>query len=593
MKFARIELLYLVWIVPVLALFYLYGWRRRRHILSGYAAQRTLAQITPSGTVRRRRWGAVLSLSADVLTILALSGPQYGFQWQEVENQGIDIIIALDCSRSMLATDIKPTRLDRAKRKIFDLLNMLQGDRVGLVAFSGTAFLQCPLTVDYPAFYLFLDVLTPDYLPVGGTDLASAVQTAITAFDLQSRADKAVILITDGEHTGKNDPMEAVSAALKSGVKLFTIGVGSGDGVPVPEDNGGFKKDATGQIVLSKLDESLLSRMALTTGGSYVRSVAGDIDLETIYEEQIRARMESATVESGRKQIWADRYQWLLALAVALLLLTRWVRSYSKAGGLALALAGVIVTAIPAKADPLSLGFNAYQKGKYDEALQHYVEGQLKAPQNPELLYNIGNTYYKLKNFETAEAHYYQAMANAPPELRPRLLYNLGNSAYRRGRLDEAVRNYEAALQLNPDDPQIKENLAFVKEQLQKQQQDSSSENNQQNRDQNKRQQGNSEQQRQDGGPGQPQRNDRIQREEPSPATGNDGISQSEQPPVPDSTDGGQQGEDDLKETPRKIRSKGEAADQKAASQMLNRLKDQPGRAMMPDYKKQSVGKDW
>ena len=592
MKFARIELLFLTWIVPVLALGYLYGWRKRRRILTAYAVERTLTKIIPTGTVHRRRWNAILVLFAIIFTILALSGPQYGFKWQEIERKGIDIIIALDCSRSMLATDIKPTRLDRAKREIVDLLNMLQGDRIGLVAFSGTAFLQCPLTIDYPAFYLFLDVLAPDYLPVGGSDLTAALETARAAFDPQSRAEKAVILITDGEHTGRDNPMAAADAALKSGVKLFTIGVGSGDGVPVPEENGGFKKDAAGQIVLSKLDESLLSRMALTTGGSYVRSVAGDIDLETIYVEQIRARMAGATVESGRKQIWADRYQWPLALAVVLLLLTRWVPASSQT--VAVALAGVMFAVAPAEAGPLKEAFEAYQKEIYDKALEHYIDGQLKDPQNPELLYNLGNAYFKLDNFEAAEAHYRQALSQAPPGLKPHLLYNMGNSAYRRGQLQEAVRNYEAALQLDPEDPQIRENLEFVKQQMQKQQ-ESSEGDNRQSEDRNSSPQGKGEQQNREKGATPSQQGERSPQEEQSSPPEKDKTSSSEQPSNADSSSQAQQGEDNREETRGAARAGpgDRKAEGKTASHMLNRLKDQPGKAMMPKYKKHSVEKDW
>ncbi|MEJ2653853.1 MAG: VWA domain-containing protein, partial [Acidihalobacter sp.] len=174
--------------------------------------------------------------------------------WQKIERRGVDIVIALDCSRSMLATDIQPDRLSRAKREIYDLLAMLEGDRVGLVAFSGTAFLQCPLTIDYQAFNLFLEVLTPDYLPVGGTDLAAALRTAQGAFDPKAASEKAVILITDGENTGPDDPLQAARDAQKAGIKLFCIGVGSNDGVPVPAAEGGFKKDAAGRIVMSHLD---------------------------------------------------------------------------------------------------------------------------------------------------------------------------------------------------------------------------------------------------------------------------------------------------------------------------------------------------
>ena len=325
MSFQNPHMLFLVWVIPGLALAYWYGRRRRGKILEAFALRQGLARIIPQGLDRRRRWRAVLVLTACTLLVTAMAGPRYGFHWQEIERKGVDIVIALDCSRSMLASDIQPTRLDRAKRKIYDLLAMLQGDRVGLVAFSGTAFLQCPLTIDYTAFYLFLDVLTPDYLPLGGSDLAAAVNVSQQAFDPQSKADRAIILITDGENTGTGDPMKAAAAAQASGIKLFCIGVGSNDGVPIPALDGGFKKDARGQIVLSRLDEPLLTRMATGTGGAYVRSVAGDMDLEAVYIDQIRAQMDETTVESSRKKVWADRYQWPLTFAVMLLICSRWV----------------------------------------------------------------------------------------------------------------------------------------------------------------------------------------------------------------------------------------------------------------------------
>ncbi|MEJ2158028.1 MAG: VWA domain-containing protein [Desulfobacteraceae bacterium] len=592
MKFAHIEMLFLIWIAPLLALVCVYGWRKRRRILNRYAGQRMLGFIVPPGLVRRRNAAAILALSAVICTVLALTGPQYGFQWQEIERKGIDIVIALDCSRSMLATDIRPTRLDRAKREILDLLNMLQGDRVGLVAFSGTAFLQCPLTIDYPAFYLFLDVLAPDYLPVGGTDLAAAVQSAQQAFDPQSRSDKAVILITDGEHTGSGDPMEMVREAQKSGIKLFTIGVGSGDGVPVPDENGGFKKDTAGQIILSRLDEALLSRMALATGGSYVRSVAGDIDLETIYLEQIRTRMEGAAIESGRRQIWVDRYQWPLTLGVLLLLLTRWIPPTSQTALFTLACMGIIFCSPAANAGPLKEGYQAYQKENYDAALKHFIDGQLQDPENPSLLYNLGNTYYKMKDFDSAEAHFRQALPKAPEALKPRLLYNLGNSAFRRGQMEDAIRNYEAALQLDPDDRQTKENLAFVKKQLQKQKQSGQSQKNQPSADKENPSKGKGEQQRRDKGTSPPQEGGQDQSPEQQHASGSNPPSREQQPPeqaqAPDKSEGRKE------EADRNQAGKGDRdADLKAASQVLNRLKDQPGRAMMPNYRKRRVEKDW
>jgi len=541
----------------------------------------------------RRHWGTLLVLLATLLMVTAMAGPQYGFHWQQIERRGVDIVIALDCSRSMLATDIQPNRLDRAKREIFDLLNMLEGDRVALVAFSGTAFLQCPLTVDYQAFNLFLDVLGPDYLPVGGSDLAAALATAREAFDPEATAEKAVILITDGENTGADDPLKAAQEAEKAGIKLFCIGVGSGDGVPVPAGEGGFKKDASGRSILSRLDEPLLSRMALATGGSYVRSVAGDMDLDTIYRDQIRGHMEAATVESSRKQVWADRFQWPLALAVLLLFILRWMPLFKKPLAVVLLPLAVLTAQTPAHAGPLQEGYKAYQKGDYKQALKKFIDGQLKDPDNPEILYNIGNAYYKNGDYAAAREHYSQALPKAPAELKPRLLYNLGNSAFRQKQLQEAVKNYEAALKLAPHDKQTEENLAFAKQQMQQQHQ--------------QQQQNQSDEGQQKPSDGQQNQKTPQNQEDKDQKTGRDAQQQppeQQQAPPQYGSEMDQQQQSRENQADRQTQEQPAASaggqpkqaqpgEQQASAQMLNRLKDQPGRAMMPAYRKRHVDKDW
>jgi Ca-activated chloride channel homolog len=608
MKFAHIEILFLIWVVPLLLLVYLYGWRRRSRILRTFAAARTLAGIVPAGIAARRRWAAVLVLAATLGLVAAMSGPQYGFHWQKIERRGVDIVIALDCSRSMLATDIQPNRLDRAKREIYDLLNMLEGDRVGLVAFSGTAFLQCPLTVDYQAFNLFLQVLSPDYLPVGGTNLAAALHTAQGAFDPQSESDKAVILITDGENTGPDDPLQAAKEAHKAGIKLFCIGVGSNDGVPVPAAGGGFKKDATGNIILSHLDEHLLTRMALATGGGYVRSVAGDMDLDTIYRDQIHGHMKAATLQSGRKQVWSDRFQWPLALAVLFLFIVRWMPSVKRPLAVLLLPLALMAAPAPARAGPLQQGYQAYQKGDYHKALKKFIDGQLKDPQNPEILYNIGNAYYKNGDYDAARENYSQALSKAPPDLKARLLYNLGNSAYRKGDLQDAVKNYQAALKLAPNDPQAKENLAFVKKRLQQKKKQQPKQDQNQKKGQKKQNQKQNEQQKNN------KSGKQQAKQNPSPQNGQDqkgNKGRQKNAEKPDQKQPAPQYGSKMKAPDQKKPQEGKQAQQRpnapagaqpkgqppgqpsAGTQMLNRLKDQPGRALMPQYGQQQTDKDW
>jgi len=197
---------------------------------------------------------------------------------------------------------------------------MLDGDRIGLIAFAGTSFVQCPLTLDYGAFKIFLDYLDPDLIPVPGTAIGDAIRTAVKSFNSRERTAKALIIITDGEdHESK--PLEAAQEAKKEGVRIFTIGVGQEGGAPIPlkDGSGGFKKDERGDLVLSKLDETTLEKIALETGGSYVRSVTGDMDLNKIYKDDIRGSMEKKELRSTRKKRWEERFQWFVFAALVFL----------------------------------------------------------------------------------------------------------------------------------------------------------------------------------------------------------------------------------------------------------------------------------
>ena len=253
--------------------------------------------------------------------MLALTRPQWGYQWEDINQEGVDIIVALDVSRSMLAEDIKPNRLERAKRKISDLLDMLRGDRVGLVAFAGTSFVQCPLTLDYSAARIFLNAIDTDLIPVQGTALGDALRKSVKAFRTEDNKSKAIILITDGEdQTGQ--ALQAAKEAREVGVKVFTIGIGKEIGAPLPnpDKTGGFLKNEEGEVILTKLDETTLQKISLETGGSYVRSVTGDIDLKTIYLDQINQNLEKKKFKSERRKIWQERFQWFIFPALLFLL---------------------------------------------------------------------------------------------------------------------------------------------------------------------------------------------------------------------------------------------------------------------------------
>ncbi len=328
--------LWALWLVPALLAFYIYSFRTKTRLLRRFASAEMLARLTSGVSRPRQYFKAALVLLGLTAGILALAGLRYGFTWEEVKREGVDIVVALDVSDSMLVEDAesggKLSRLERAKREITDLLRLMEGDRIGLIAFAGTAFIECPLTLDYSAAEIFLDAISTDLIPVKGTNLGDAIDSSLEAFEGASHPSRAVVLITDGEdHT--NSALTAAKKAKVAGVRIFTIGIGRDEGAPIPAPGGGFRRDRQGNIVLSRLDETTLQKVALETGGSYVRSVTGDVDLEQIYSQGIKATLEDQELGSKRRQRWEERFQWVLALALMALMLEPLISERWRRGG--------------------------------------------------------------------------------------------------------------------------------------------------------------------------------------------------------------------------------------------------------------------
>jgi Ca-activated chloride channel family protein len=314
------QTLWLLASVPVAVLFFVFAWRRRRRALERFAEARLLPVLTPDLDERRRQGQAALLVAAIGLLALALAGPRWGFHWEEVRREGVDLIVALDTSRSMLAADVKPNRLQRAKLAVQDLIKNLKGDRVGLVAFAGSAFVQCPLTLDYEAFSESLRAVDVGIIPKGGTALADAVRAGMGAFEGRQGKYNALIVITDGEdHEGDVDA--ATQEAVESNVRIYTVGIGTAEGELIPAADGaqGFFKDRRGQVVKSRLDEDSLQKMATATGGAYVRASGAELGLDELYEGYI-GNMEKRELSSTMERRFEERFQWPLAGAVACLL---------------------------------------------------------------------------------------------------------------------------------------------------------------------------------------------------------------------------------------------------------------------------------
>ncbi len=324
MRFGNVHFLWLLLVLPVLILFYVHAFAAKKKALSLFAHSEVLSKLLVWVSFPRQYFKAAILCLGVFFIVFSLIEPKWGYKWQEVKRKGIDIIIMLDVSRSMLAQDVKPDRLERAKLEISDLVDDLQGDRVGLLVFAGTSFMQCPLTLDYAAFKMFLDQVDTDSISRGGTDIADAIRRAQASFLEGESRYKALMLITDGEDL-EGDPLEAAKEAQKSGIKIFTVGIGSQEGVPIPlfddQGNKSYVRDKQGNMVLTKLDEQTLQKIALQTGGAYMRATGtGGLGLQKLYDEKI-ASLEKRELKSTMQKRYENRYQIPLLCAIILVVL--------------------------------------------------------------------------------------------------------------------------------------------------------------------------------------------------------------------------------------------------------------------------------
>ncbi|MDD5496302.1 MAG: VWA domain-containing protein [Candidatus Omnitrophica bacterium] len=309
--------------VFALLVFYILVMKRRKNLMGKFADQKLMQGAAPSASAGKKIFKAILVSVALCLGLYALARPQWGFEWQEVKRSGLDILIAVDVSKSMLAQDIKPNRLERTKFAIKDLLRKLNGDRIGLIAFAGTAFLQCPLTIDYNGFLLTLDDLSTSTIPRPGTSISSAIREAIQVFKGPEKKYKALVIITDGEDL-EGDALKAAGEAALAGIKIYCVGVGTAEGelIPAGYDSGERKylADRSGNIVKTRLNEDILKRIAISTGGSYVHATPADFGLGLLYDKSI-SQMEKRDIETKMRKRYEERYQIFLAIALVLLFL--------------------------------------------------------------------------------------------------------------------------------------------------------------------------------------------------------------------------------------------------------------------------------
>lgn len=507
MTFAHPKTLWLLTLlVPALAVFFLWSWRRKQALIARFIHSRLVEQLLVGVSPARQKFRLALLILSVVLLLLALAQPQWGFRWEEAKQRGLDILVAIDTSRSMLAEDLKPNRLERAKLAALDLLQLTKSDRLGLVAFAGSAFLQCPLTLDEDAFSQSVNALQIGIIPQGGTALGETIDTCVKAFKEEGDNHKVIVLITDGEDH-EEGAVAAAQRAQKDGVRIFTLGIGSTDGellrITGANQKTEFIRDPDGNIVKSRLNERLLQEIAGAADGFYL-SLQNTKTIQMLYDRGLAPLPRKEFTDKLVRRSH-DRFQIPLILALLCLVLeiffperktnsTRATATVStnasanaNANAMREAVALLLFLFLPASllASPASAR-REYESGRYSEAQKEYQRLLEKKPDDDRLQYNAGAAAYRAEDYETAAKHFSTAKTSRDLQLQQRAFYNLANTLFRRGEnstepdekttaWDDAIKNYDGALKLNAQDKDAEFNRDLVKqrlEELKKQQQE-------------------------------------------------------------------------------------------------------------------------
>lgn len=543
MYFATPFFLYFLFLLPLFAGGLILLARYRRQMVSRLTEQNLLPELIPEFSPTLYTIKNTLLMLAFLFAIIALARPQWGFEWQEIKHQGLDIFLVIDTSKSMMATDVKPNRLERTKMEIKDFLKKLKGDRVGLVTFAGDAFLTCPLTADYQGVGLALNGISSDMMPIGGTNMDRALQEALRGYEEVPSRYKAIVVITDGENW-EGDPLSWAKVATEKKIRIHTVGVGTTDGELIRvidgQGNEDFVKDKDGNVIKSRLNEKMLMDIASISGGTYVHASGTEFGLDYLYDHDLSG-MEKREVESKVERRAHDRFQWPLALALAFLVLETLLTARRKEELSARFFGCVLVMLLlcfgsPAEAswsflgDPgakeVRTGNEFFHQKKYDEALKGYEKALSKALADPRIDYDLGAVYYKKGDYKHAVESFQKSVLMDDPGARLDANYNLGNALYKAGVAEEdrdihhaidmlkkALLEYDKTLIGRPKDKEAAENKAFVIKELerlqerqkqqqqnqqQQKQQDQKQKDSQQDQDQQNKEQQNQDQQNKD-----------------------------------------------------------------------------------------------
>jgi Ca-activated chloride channel family protein len=461
-------------VIPLaLAVFFWWSERVKQKLLTQFVEPRLLTQLTAGLSPTRRKWKYILLIAAVALLIVAMARPQRGFDLEEVQQNGLDIVVAVDTSKSMLATDIAPNRLARAKLAAMELMQTAKADRLGLVAFAGDAFLSCPLTIDDAVFQQSVQALDVNSIPQGGTAIAAAIDTALSTFKEKGNH-RALVIFTDGEDNDEG-AQAAAERAAKEGLKIFTIGIGSAEGtlITIPDANGNsdYVRDEQGNVVKSKLNEPLLQQIAATAGGFYL-PLRGADTISTLYERGLAPLPKSEGKEKVVRH-YHEQFWWFLSGAMILLVVefllperrtkkSKGQSSKPKVAGVAMFVLCVVALPLCGKASP-SDALREYKAGNFTNALTLYTNIATVKTNDLRLIFNAGDAAYRATNFDLAQGLFQQVTLSPDLKLQQQAFYNMGNVQFQKAKqakdldgleqgFDAAAKIYERAVMLNTND---------------------------------------------------------------------------------------------------------------------------------------------
>ena len=502
--FAQAQYLLLILLIPLFFVFYALFRRGRNRKIAKFGNPELMARLMPERS-RFKGWVRVSFFAvAWFFFAVGLARPQIGAKLKENNRKGAEIMIALDVSNSMLAQDYYPNRLERAKLAISRLVDKLQGDRIGLIVFAGQSFVQLPITTDYVSAKIFLNSIGTESVPVQGTALGEAINTAIKSFSSEAQMqqdNKAIILITDGENH-EDDAVAAARMAAEVGIKVFCIGVGSPEGKPIPYGpNGDLMKDKDGNIVVTKLNEKILEEVAIAGGGAYVRAGNAEFGLNPIIDEL--KQLQQQQFKSVVFEDFEEQYMYFFAIALVFLLLEFFVGNRRVGKNMFMVGLLLMLTAGSAFAQTdrkeVRKGNRFFKDENYKEAEVEYRKALIKDSLSVAGNYNLANVLMLQDDAANAELIYAKvgdtiskmpqqvdwkkgSVKVAKNDVAPDYYHNLGNSLLAQKRYAEAVDAYKNALRRNPSDAQTRENYIYAKKKMEDEQ--NQDQQQQQNQDQ-------------------------------------------------------------------------------------------------------------